>query len=122
MKRAPQFRLKADQLRLTETAVAKACKDLLGIRGYKVVRLQSGLFKTPDGRWIRVGEPGMTDYFAAHKTHRPFFMEVKRPDGTTKPNQDKWIWELETFFGVTAVVIDSSKALGQWLAAHERSP
>src|SRR5215813_10342973 len=56
--RMKRFRLTSPRVKLVENDVERACVDLLRLRGYYVVRLQSGLFRTPDGRWIRIGEPG----------------------------------------------------------------
>ena len=49
-----RFRLTAPRVKLAENDVERAAIDLLRLKGYYVVRLQSGLLKTPDGRWIRV--------------------------------------------------------------------
>jgi hypothetical protein len=51
----PRFRLTPPNPKLVENDVERACLDVLRIRGYRPVRLHSGLLRTPDGRWLRVG-------------------------------------------------------------------
>jgi hypothetical protein len=72
-----QFRLTSP--RLSENDVEAACGDLLRLRGYWVTRVQSGLFRTPDGRWVRIGKKGIPDYAATHGFYPGFLLEVKRP-------------------------------------------
>ena len=114
------FRLTSPEL--VEDDIEKACIDLMHIRGYYVLRLQSGLFKTPDGRWVRVGVPGLPDYCAIHQKHRGFLLEVKRPRKKPKPHQDQFIRELRMGYGLSIFVADSAKALAQFLTRHEHSP
>lgn len=111
-----RFRLTAPHLKLVENDVEKACIDLLRAKGYYVVRQQSGLLKTPDGRWIRVGEAGLPDYVCVKCD---FFLEVKRPGGKVNDAQRRKIWELEAC-GFHVAVIDSVERLQTWLADYEK--
>ena len=108
--------------RLSENDVERACIDLLRYRGYYVMRQQSGLFKTPDGRWVRIGTPGIPDYAALHARWPGFLMEVKRPGGELSPEQHSKVTEIAMGYRVAIAVVESVDALAQWLAAHERSP
>lgn len=110
------FRLKHEKIQLSENDVERACVDLLRLHGYYVVRLQSGLFKTPDGRWIRVGETGLPDYVCVRSD---FFLEVKRPKGKLSDAQREKIFELEAC-GFHVATIDSVERLEAWLSEHER--
>lgn len=111
-----RFRLTAPRVKLAENDVERAAIDLLRLKGYYVVRLQSGLLKTPDGRWIRVGEPGLPDYVCV-KTD--FFLEVKRPGGKLNAAQVNKIFELEAC-GFRVAAIDSVEHLAAWLSDYEK--
>ncbi len=118
----PRFRLTPPRVRLSEKDVTKACLHLLGLRGYYVIRNQSGLFRTPDHRWIRAGVRGLPDYTALHPRWPGFLMELKRPGGQLSPEQVERIAEIRRGFGLALAVIDSVDALDEWLHQHERSP
>jgi hypothetical protein len=100
--------------------VVDACVDLLGWRGYYVIRLQSGLFKTLDGRFQTVGKRGLPDFAAIHERYPGFLMETKRPGAKPSEDQIKRIEEIRIGFRVAVAVIDSPEALIDWLAEHER--
>jgi hypothetical protein len=115
------FRLTPQKLPpLSENDVESACLDLLRFRGYWVVRQQSGLFKTPDGRWIRLGVKGIPDYAAVHRRFPGFLLEIKRPGGDLSPHQATKIQELRLGYSLAVGVIDSVEALDAWLNQHER--
>jgi len=110
-----RFRLTAGHLKLSENDVERACIDLLRAHGYYVVRLQSGLFKTPDGRWIRIGEPGLPDYACIK---HDFFLEVKRPGAKLSPAQIEKVFELEAC-GYSVCTVDAVEHLMRWLKERE---
>jgi hypothetical protein len=112
-----RFRLTAPKIKLVEDDVERACIDLLRLRGYYVVRLQSGFFRTPDGRGVRVGEPGLPDY-ACMK--RDFFLETKRPGAKLSPAQEKKVFELEKGYGIAVATVDRVEHLARWLDDHEK--
>lgn len=112
-----RFRLTAPRIKLSENDVEKACIDLLRAKGYYVVRLQSGLLKTPDGRWIRVGEPGLPDYACLK---RDFFLEVKAPGKEASPAQIRKAFELVAGYRINVATIDSLESLTEWLRNHEK--
>jgi hypothetical protein len=115
-----RFRLTSPKTRLSENDVERACVDLLRYRGWYVARQQSGLFKTPDGRWIRIGEPGVPDYNVMKAPS--FLLEVKRPGGELSPEQKEQIRKIELGFRLPIVVVESVEELITWLDRHERSP
>lgn len=132
MSRPKAFRLTAPIVRLSENDVERQCRDLLPRRGYKPVRLQSGLFIPADRavvealqragvpfRRVTIGEPGLPDYAVLK---RDFFLEVKAPNGQLSKEQQLKILELEQGWGIKVAVIDSVEALAAWLEHHERSP
>lgn len=114
-----RFRLTSPRIKVAENDVERACLDFLRWRRYRPVRLHSGLLKTPDGRWIRVGEPGLPDYIVAHGKVPCFFLEVKRPGGHLSAEQQTKISELCQSYGLAAVVVDGVEALAAWVKQHE---
>ena len=117
-----KFRLKPQPPpKLSENDVERACIDLLRVRGWYVVRLQSGLFKTPDGRFVRVGEKGLPDYVALHAVYPAFFLETKRPRRDTGAEQERKHWELTGAYHLAVVVIDRVESLKPWLDGFEQA-
>jgi hypothetical protein len=115
-----RFRLKPPpKLKLVENDVETACLQLLAYRGWYPVRLQSGLFKTPDGRWVRVGAVGLPDYVCLHERHPAFFLETKRPASGLSAQQAKKQWELRVAYKLAVATVDRVEALTPWLDAHE---
>lgn len=113
-----QFRLTSP--RLSENDVEAACGDLLRLRGYWVTRVQSGLFRTPDGRWVRIGKKGIPDYAATHGFYPGFLLEVKRPGEEASPVQTTKIEELRLGYRLSIGVVDSASALREFLDKHEQ--
>src|SRR5262245_28945840 len=111
-----RFRLTSPRIKLAENDVERACVDLLRLRGYYAGRLQSGVFRTPDGRWIRIGEPGLPDYCCLK---RDFFLEVKAPKRKLSAAQVDKIFELEAAHRIAVATIDSVERLAAWLDEHE---
>ena len=107
--------------KISENDVEYAVKQVLQYRGYYVVRLQSGKFKTADGRWITVGDPGLPDYVAVHPRHPALFVEVKCPGGHLRDTQLQKIWEMECGYKIAVAVVDSAEALSRFLDQHERT-
>jgi hypothetical protein len=104
-----RFRLRPPQL--SENDVERQCLDLLRLRHYRPVRLQSGRFWTLDKkRIITIGEPGIPDYVIPL-----FFVEVKRPGGELSPEQTTKIHELEHIYDVSVAVVDSLEEMLDWL-------
>lgn len=62
-----------------EGRLKAAITKTLERKGYLVLRLQSGMFKTFDGRIVRVGVKGLPDLLAIDGDSRAAFIELKRP-------------------------------------------
>ena len=110
----PRFRLTSPPKPNVEDDVKLACLDLLRLHGYRPERLHSGLFRTPDGRWIRSGQPGLPDYAIPR-----FYLEVKRPGGELSHTQRLKTAELAQGWHLETAVVDSVEALAEWLARFE---
>jgi len=107
------FKLRGQRIQLSENDVEKQCADLLGLRGWYVLRQQSGLFRTPDGRWVRVGAKGLPDYAVMRAPS--FLMEVKRPGGELSEEQLRKIREIEMCYRLPVVVVSSVDELAHYL-------
>lgn len=116
-----RFRLTSYKPKIAESHVAKACVQILALRGWKVLRLPVGLFKTMDGRHTTIGELGIPDYVALHPDYPGFFLEVKRPGGKLSKVQEIKIEQLVQGYRLAVAVIDSPEALAEWLKRHELS-
>lgn len=112
------FRLTSPKVKLVENDVEKQCLDYLRLHRRYPVRLHSGLLRTPDGRWIRVGERGLPDY-AVMK--RDFFLEVKAPGKLPTGAQIEKAIELEKGYGIAVATVDSVEDLARWLEEWERN-
>ena len=110
-----RFRLTPPRVKISEKDVKRACLDILRYRGYLPIPLQSGLFKTPDGRFVRIGEPGLPDVVVAR-----FFVELKRPGGELSSEQRAKIREFQCY-GVPTAVPDSPEALVRWLEEYKKA-
>lgn len=105
-----RFRLTSPKIKLSENDVERACLDLLRYRRLYPLRQQSGQFKTSDGRWIRIGVPGIPDYVIP-----AFFIEVKRPGGLLSEVQRVKIDELNRHWDLETAVVESVEELIAWL-------
>ena len=116
------FKLKQPRLpRLSENDVERACIDLLHVRGYFVIRIHCGTFKTVDGRrWVKGAEPGTPDYAALHARWPGFLLEVKRPGETPSPAQKFMHLRLQQGFSLPVAVVDCVEALAAWIKEHEQ--
>jgi hypothetical protein len=113
------FRLKPPLPAGRERDIVNACLDLLRVRQYYPVRLQSGLFKTPDDRFVRIGEPGLPDYVAVHELYPAVFVEFKRRGGKPRPEQIEKIQILRDVLRLAVAVVDDPAALAEFLTTHE---
>ena len=116
----PRFRLNSPEFKLSENDVENAVLDFVRIKGYYPIRLQSGLFRTPDksARFVRIGVKGLPDYICVHSDPKHplpvFFMEVKGSDGRLDPDQISKIAELEVY-GFRTAVVSSVEELAAFL-------
>jgi hypothetical protein len=118
----PRFQLTSPKPpRLNENDVERACCDVLRLRGYFVVRLHAGTYRTADSaRWIKGVEKGTPDYALLHHRYPGFLLEVKRPGAVATPEQKRKHEELRIGFQLAIGVVDSVEALIAWLDQHER--
>ena len=115
-----RFRLRPPRLKLSENDVESACMDVLRLRGYWVVRVQAGTFKSVDGRrWIKGADKGTPDYACLHQQYPGFLLEVKRPGADASPEQKHKIMEIRLGYHLAIAVIDTVEALAVWLGQHE---
>ncbi len=98
------------QKTLTENDVEKQTKDYMGYCGFRAFRMQVGRFKTPDGRWVTVGERGLADWLFVHPDKGAVFVECKRPRAKPKPHQVVWIREMRAQ-GFIVWVVDGLDSL-----------
>lgn len=115
------FRLRAPRTaKPREREIARQLRDWLLARGWYPVRLNSGLLKTLDGRYVTIGEVGIPDYVVLHARHPAFFLETKAPGKALSPEQERKRWVLTRAYGLEVVVADGWEALQPWLEDHER--
>jgi hypothetical protein len=115
------FQLRAPKFKLSESDIGKACNDLLRCRGYYVARQQSGLFKTPDNRPVRIGTPGMADYSVLHPYYPAFWLETKAPGKRATEQQQRWAWEMKNLWHLDVCTADRADHMLNWLDWRERS-
>ena len=95
---------------------------MLGYRGYWVIRVHTGTFKSADGkRWITGAKKGTPDYVAVHERFPGFLLEVKRPGAEPSPEQIKKHREIRIGFRLAILTVDSVEKLLAQLAQHERN-
>lgn len=98
-----------------EGALQKRILRLLSLYGWIGIRVNSGMFKTAAGHWVRcyniegLGSKGHPDV-VAHREHdgivnQSLFIEVKGPDGELEPSQKAFI-ALAEAMGVKVHVMD----------------
>lgn len=115
-----RFQLQSPTPKLSENDVRSACLDLLRLHHWWPIRQHVGLFKTPDGRWIQIGEKGDPDYAVIKAPS--FFLEFKRPGGVLSQEQKEKIEQLQRFYGLETLVVDNAEQILEWLTRQERSP
>lgn len=117
------FRLTPAKLpRLSEREVIRACLDLLALRGYFVVRVHSGTFKSVDDRrWIKGAPKGTPDYACLHARRPGFLLEFKRPGAKPSPEQDTKHFEIRIGYQLAIGTVDSVEGMLAWLEQHERN-
>ena len=64
---------------IPERAIQAACMEYLRLRGYYVLRLNSGALPNAHGRPVRMLPAGTPDVQALKAGQPPLFVEVKRP-------------------------------------------
>lgn len=87
---------------IKEGVVVNACIRWIFAQGGYAWRNNSGAYKTPDGRYIRFGEPGAADILALHpgSNGRLIAIECKSTTGRQKPEQRAWEAKIRQYGGV----------------------
>lgn len=116
----PRFQLKGDRLQLSENDVRNACLDVLRLHHWCPIRQQVGLFRPigENNHIISIGEAGDPDYVVVKPPS--FFLETKRPGGKLSDAQRRRIDQLQQFFGLETVVVESVEQLVEWLGNSTR--
>lgn len=118
--RGPRFQLKGDRIQLSENDVRNACLDVLRAHGWWPIRQHVGVF-CPIGRpteVVTIGTKGDPDYLVVRAPS--FFMETKRPGGRLSDDQRRRIDQLQQFYGLKTVVVESVEQLIEWLENSTR--
>lgn len=103
---------------LKETDVVRQITDLMKAEGYRIMRLQSGVFVS-DTRILRIGERGLPDWLFLRRSEdrcRPvaMFVEIKAPGKKPRPEQVAWINEaIEA--GLLACWTDDLDSFRSWM-------
>lgn len=113
------FKLTPEKPVVTEADVTNRCIMILRKRGYWVQRNPVGMFRTLSGNPVEFGPVGIPDYTAIHKTYPAFFVEFKRPGKVLRESQRTKFSEVQLFFRLAAVMVDSAEELVAFLEGHE---
>ncbi len=98
-------------MKLSEKQVTEQAIDWLTAQGWTCLRLQSGLLRTPDGRYIRAGKKGVPDWICLRRGYY-FLMETKAPGKPLSADQSQWINTTKT--QLTFVRVDDLDDLIRW--------
>lgn len=132
--------LKIKSIPLTEKQVTEQVKGFLEAKGWTYIRLNSGLLRTPDKRFMRVGKVGLPDAVAVYGCYasgytKTLFLEYKRSSGgKVSKSQSEWHQEAlkkklvvlvvsdfkefrkqyDTLFGGNGICDDATVPLSMW--------
>lgn len=105
-----------------EAMVSRQVKDYMLARGWRAIRMQSGLYQGP-ATTFRSGEPGMPDWLFLRAVAGPraavltgFWCEIKAPGGKLRKHQPEW-HARERLRGFAVWVTDD---LDSFIAAYEQ--
>jgi hypothetical protein len=74
-----------------ESAVLRACREYLALRGHFVVRINGGAFKTVGGGWARCSDtPGTPDLMGCARDGRALAVEAKSAKGRLSERQKQF--------------------------------
>ena len=98
---------------MTETDLQNLIRVELSRRGCFVQRTNSATLYTKDGRPVRIGIPGQSDLCG----HRPgdgraFYIEVKRPGGKPRENQERFLRQMRDTGALAGVAHSVDEAVG----------
>ena len=99
---------------MTETDIQSKIRQALSEHGM-VIRINTGVFKTMDGRMTRAGVPGMPDLLFIGQGFTAF-IEVKTEIGRLRPEQERFIARVHALghrAGVARSVADALQIIGR---------
>lgn len=97
---------------MNELAIQHHVQLALSEAGHTVFRANVGVFKTEDGRYINTGLPkGFSDLFGFTFSGVPFFMEVKTPKGSVRPEQLQFLEAMRCRGAIVGIVRSVDDAL-----------
>lgn len=115
------FRLTSPKIKTVEKHVRDQCIMLLNYRHYWTRRLNTGRFRTLDGRWHTEGTPGDPDYVVLHEFYPGFLLEFKRPGAELSPDQQTRHFEIRFSYRIAIATVDNKDELMRWLDEYEKS-
>jgi hypothetical protein len=81
----------------TESLIQNQIRVALSKAGHTVFRINVGKVKMQNGRWFETGAPkGFSDLFGFRPDGRIFFIEVKNETGKLRPEQKKFIGNMQS--------------------------
>ena len=81
----------------TESLIQNQIRVALSKAGHTVFRINVGKVKMQNGRWFETGAPkGFPDLFGFRPDGRIFFIEVKNETGKLRPEQKKFIGNMQS--------------------------
>ena len=81
----------------TESLIQNQIRVALSKAGHTVFRINVGKVKMQNGRWFETGAPkGFSDLFGFRPDGRIFFIEVKNETGRVRPEQKKFIEQMQS--------------------------
>ena len=102
-----------------ESALVKACLDLLAVRRIFAWRNSVGAAYNPRGRFVRFGKVGSSDILGVLPGGRLLALEVKRPGGRLTEAQADFLQQINTAGGL-AVMIQDVETLERLLPQEAR--
>jgi len=78
--------------------------EILEWNGFVVVKVNNGGIRKENGQFIPPRRKGVSDILACSPAGRFWAIEVKRPDGVTSPEQERFIEDVKSKGGIGFVV------------------
>jgi hypothetical protein len=115
-KRRPVTAKARDPLKqVKEGAVIGAVHEYLSIKGIPHWRINSGALKNENGRPVRFGAAGMSDFYAIGPDGVSVWIECKRPVGGRLSEDQKEFLDTINGSGGVGIVVNSVESLEQQL-------
>ncbi len=103
-----------------EKAVLSACLQLLAVHPKVAwaVRMNTGAWKTEDGRYIKFGSKGMSDIIGQLRNGKLLAVECKRPGKMPSADQNAFLFKVNENqgYGLWVDSVDRLKFLLDWTA------